>query len=569
MYSLVPTGDTRLDLKAADGNSFPIEELYFCDTCSKIRSRFELSEEIDSYYCPNCLENMPSSEAMIYLNRCSKCFECPVCFNTLIIIAPPEGGCIFSCQYCRWSSKNVQMQHERADQLCVVQHLREREHIVRKTMSKIVGIYRKASQELARERELMARMRRRSITIFLPVILQNPVRRPEGPWKPEDIERILAEREEKSRTFLIHDRAKEGVICHFEPLSELVQMPDPHAAPPPPPVESTATEQADLSKDVFAAVLVAGTTAASGMNPRDNPLSASTASQAKSGRGGADEKSKDKENPLLRFQYIPKTRAESLKEMKASLDTPLVNVASLDQRLAALNDGLQDIAKAFPCRKAMATKRSRRCRECQKLLIKPQISPCSTPPFPQRHNIALFFIPKLFLLHPPRIERSREAEVHLAIINPLYSVLSVKLDPTNILPADEENSTLEVLLPPYETLVAPFSHMNEIQEGLGDEDEDANALKEIKDDPSLVYERRYNRLVLLVKVRTKVETEVGDLATAAMGMKLEFKDRHDKAKSHSVETTVTLTLGKVHRRETTDLTPSAGLDALCESPRRP
>jgi len=69
----------------------------------------DLSEDVDSYYCPHCLENMPSSEAMLCGMRCSKCWECPVCSSTLTpCIANPsskEQTYHFACSYCRWSSK--------------------------------------------------------------------------------------------------------------------------------------------------------------------------------------------------------------------------------------------------------------------------------------------------------------------------------------------------------------------------------------------------------------------------------------------------------------------------------
>ena len=69
----------------------------------------DLSEDVDSYYCPHCLENMPSSEAMLCGMRCSKCWECPVCSSALTpCIANPsfkEQTYHFACSYCRWSSK--------------------------------------------------------------------------------------------------------------------------------------------------------------------------------------------------------------------------------------------------------------------------------------------------------------------------------------------------------------------------------------------------------------------------------------------------------------------------------
>lgn len=39
--------------------------------------------QVDSHFCYNCLENIPSGEAKLKKYRCSKCFECPSCQHTL------------------------------------------------------------------------------------------------------------------------------------------------------------------------------------------------------------------------------------------------------------------------------------------------------------------------------------------------------------------------------------------------------------------------------------------------------------------------------------------------------
>ena len=50
------------------GRFYPIENLYYCHPCQKLACTFCITQEIDSYYCPNCLENMPSAEALTYKN---------------------------------------------------------------------------------------------------------------------------------------------------------------------------------------------------------------------------------------------------------------------------------------------------------------------------------------------------------------------------------------------------------------------------------------------------------------------------------------------------------------------
>ena len=86
--------------KCSCGSLKPICRLYFCRHCLDIRWEllhcivkvltkiitrcgFCVSHEVDSHYCPNCMENMPSAEARLKKNRCANCFDCPHCGHTL------------------------------------------------------------------------------------------------------------------------------------------------------------------------------------------------------------------------------------------------------------------------------------------------------------------------------------------------------------------------------------------------------------------------------------------------------------------------------------------------------
>ncbi|XP_059052916.1 dynactin subunit 4 [Achroia grisella] len=112
------------------GQLKPITSLYFCRHCLKIRCGFCICHEVDSHYCANCLENMPSSEARLKKNRCSSCFDCPSCFHTLSTRATlaqprqtvqdpaasgdakvenkqPKKMYYLSCFNCRWTSRDV------------------------------------------------------------------------------------------------------------------------------------------------------------------------------------------------------------------------------------------------------------------------------------------------------------------------------------------------------------------------------------------------------------------------------------------------------------------------------
>ena len=124
---------------------FSLSSLYFCDSCSRIVSKKDLFEDVDSYYCPACLENMPSSEAMLCGMRCSKCWECPVCRSTLTpCIANPnskEQRYHYACSYCRWSSKGRQ-EAEKPEQLITEIVSVERESQPRQQMMAMLEAFR-------------------------------------------------------------------------------------------------------------------------------------------------------------------------------------------------------------------------------------------------------------------------------------------------------------------------------------------------------------------------------------------------------------------------------------------
>ena len=103
------------------GMAQPLPRLYFCRHCLELRCGFCVSHEVDSHYCPNCLENMPSAEARLKKNRCANCFDCPSCGHTLSTRATsvpvpsaedptkvvPKKVYYLACSYCRWTSRDI------------------------------------------------------------------------------------------------------------------------------------------------------------------------------------------------------------------------------------------------------------------------------------------------------------------------------------------------------------------------------------------------------------------------------------------------------------------------------
>nr|POE88405.1 isoform 2 of dynactin subunit 4 [Quercus suber] len=73
--------------RSAQYSLFPLDHLLYCDECETPRCPRCVTEDVLSWYCPNCLFEVPSSSVRSEGNR--NCFECPVCEAPVNITAIP------------------------------------------------------------------------------------------------------------------------------------------------------------------------------------------------------------------------------------------------------------------------------------------------------------------------------------------------------------------------------------------------------------------------------------------------------------------------------------------------
>ncbi|RKF77180.1 Dynactin subunit 4 [Golovinomyces cichoracearum] len=114
--------EQTFDPRAARSNYclYPIEHLLYCEDCRQIRCPRCSLDEIVTWYCPNCLFEVPSSTVKSEGNRCTRsCFQCPICIAPLSVtsLEPPEnqgvenatshGPFILNCAYCMWTTKEI------------------------------------------------------------------------------------------------------------------------------------------------------------------------------------------------------------------------------------------------------------------------------------------------------------------------------------------------------------------------------------------------------------------------------------------------------------------------------
>ncbi|KAK7506281.1 hypothetical protein BaRGS_00002393 [Batillaria attramentaria] len=154
------------------GKRYPACRLYLCRHCLKLRCSDCVQHEVDSPYCPNCLENMPASEAKLKKNRCSNCFDCPICGHTLMTRATsqmmanpddpgkstPKKMYYMACSFCRWTTRDVGL----PDRVVANGGWPDEDNADAKRINTLLESYRAVAQREKAEKERKKYVKRRS-----------------------------------------------------------------------------------------------------------------------------------------------------------------------------------------------------------------------------------------------------------------------------------------------------------------------------------------------------------------------------------------------------------------------
>lgn len=119
---------SKVQYQCTCGQFKTIHYIYFCRYCNEIRCRDCVSHEVDSQFCQQCLEYIPSLDAKLKKNKCAQCYQCPSCHNILLprVLYQPvvpstaqpqqpttqqtmKKSSFFYCHFCRWSSRDIGM----------------------------------------------------------------------------------------------------------------------------------------------------------------------------------------------------------------------------------------------------------------------------------------------------------------------------------------------------------------------------------------------------------------------------------------------------------------------------
>ena len=205
---------------------YPISSLYFSPGVDQpsqlIPSIPSLTiEEIESYYCPQCLENFPSSEAMQYRGRCPRgeCFTCAECGSCAPPTKPnalPESttttnDCYFRCKFCHWNSIPNTLTSESSTTL-ITKALNQEQGNEIQHVQKLSQLLETSLQNQEKQLELYKRLSGRStasvrsaILLSLATLEYGKGMHQNGRWVVKDIEAKIAQHIEKeSKSFLHH-----------------------------------------------------------------------------------------------------------------------------------------------------------------------------------------------------------------------------------------------------------------------------------------------------------------------------------------------------------------------------
>jgi len=164
----------------------------------------------------------------------------------------------------------------------------------------------------------------------------------------------------------------------------------------------------------------------------------------------------------------------------------LSQVSTLGQRLNALPGQSRDINSIYPRRKHLLTRRSKRCTVCDKVLIKPDLSP-SKIEFKRQH-MAIFYLPKVTIASISKIS-TYEISVLLKFTNPVHNLMHLNVG----------NYTGTAVKPIELSLPGPtFIAGKDFDEE--DQDEEYKNLKS-KDDSSFIKERKSNYIVVQLSMK--------------------------------------------------------------------
>ena len=196
----------------AGGFGLPLTRLMYSHSARRLLKRHpkDIIEELEGFYCGQCLENFPSTEAMQNKGRCSRveCQKSPQCGAMLAVVKENRTGdeppmYFLRCGHCFWDSRIVNL--EAGDGKTLGQIAAEAEVPMgaqdRAEFDAALACVRAILSEQERERELEKRLSSRThpstrSSIFLELAkIKSSADKVDNmaPWSPTMVDEMLSE----------------------------------------------------------------------------------------------------------------------------------------------------------------------------------------------------------------------------------------------------------------------------------------------------------------------------------------------------------------------------------------
>uniref|UniRef100_A0A182SSW9 Dynactin subunit 4 n=1 Tax=Anopheles maculatus TaxID=74869 RepID=A0A182SSW9_9DIPT len=337
----------------------------------KLRCGFCVCHEVDSNFCSNCLENIPSSETKIRKNRCNTCFNCPSCQHTLSVRAsiatvPLNAGA---------DSKESSPAAEDSPKLKSTSSTPDTPSTTSTTTPS------SGAKQVTKKMYYLACLTCRWNSHDIGIPDQTAAT---GQW-PEP------EYPNATRFALLLEHYQSVVLHEKQERQELWRRKTPKKSQFP-----SLTDRTGL-----------------------------TASMVRRQMGWSDGKVQLKTTPTSIKESAASEEVDELPNELFQSEVNLKTVTTLTQRLAQPANQSASVSQLYPQHKLLSIKRSLRCRQCDHNVIKSEYNPSSI-----KYRIALFaayHVPDVRLVSCEPLQDGSEAALLLRITNPTINEMTITI----------------------------------------------------------------------------------------------------------------------------------------------
>ncbi|KAN0052725.1 hypothetical protein ACTA71_006829 [Dictyostelium dimigraforme] len=401
------------------GKAYHITELYYCSGCLKTNCKFCITEEIDCFYCPNCLEHVSSVEANLNGNRCKKCFDCPICFNILSYSAytnTTTGNETFflNCTFCKWNSINSGEKEFRFDSHSIKNSKESTESQLQ--FNKVLEVVSKESIELTslKDKKTLTRIKiAQAMKQFLG-------------------QQSKHQKYNQRKNFLKPDENQRWIQS-----STPKPLPDNHLIP----TSSSTAASASASTSSSSSLLLTNQMIKKSI--QSQPITTQDIDDMQQRRinsrifkktinGDDDDDDDDEEGEI----YDDDIDLEEINKIKDCDE-----ISNLMQRYHQVSNQCKELKRLIPQHRQLLTRRSKRCKRCDRLLVKPDINPGKIE-F-KRSHFAYSYIPRITISKIQWISQDL-FQVFLTFTNPLtsYIFMSFPMEIKGSMVSLDDNSQL-------------------------------------------------------------------------------------------------------------------------------